>query len=518
MSFRDFALGISRNLENPKYPLTSSKLVELLGGPAVESGEQVNVKTALGVTAYYRAVSVVAGTAAGVRLHAYEKQADDNRRDRTDEFQVITDPHPEMTRLELYEWLYLCLELHGNAFFQKIRYVAGNDGPRDKDGLPAVRYLMPIRPELVRVGRTKDGVKVFEVRPSPGVDAKGQVTLPEGTVPLTTKDVLHIPGLGYDGVVGVSPIDVARQSIGTSIAADKFAGGFFGRGALMSGLLQTDRRLPPGAADALQERWEKMTTGLKNSHRIAVLDQGAKYQPIQITPRDAQFLEVRQFSVIEMARLTGVPPHLLMETSAASNWGTGIEEQTRGFITFSLNYRLQRVAARFTKELMPAGVYTEHVTQSLLSIDTLKRYQGYHYALADGWMLLEETRRAENLQVTDEIMRQLVAQKAGALAKDEDPQDATQQGVDPGLLQAGEEIQKQALNGSQIESLVAIVAAVANEEMPAETAKQIILTSFPMLLPGDVDGILSPLQGFQPKKPDPPAKPAIDDPTPSAEG
>lgn len=393
MALRDLVLSaMSRaSVEDPKYPLTSARLVEVLGGQPTDSGETVNPRKALTLISVFRAVQIVAGTCAGVPLHAYRREGDDedNRTKVTSEYPVLYDPHPEMTRFELREWAHGSVELQGNAFLQKVRFTENN--ARRPDGSVPVRYLLPIRPELVRVGRASDGTKMFEVRdPETGE-----------TTPATTKEILHIPGFAYDGVVGLSPIDLARQGIGSALAAERYAAMLFGRGALMSGILQTDRRLPPGAADALQERWQNMAGGLAQAHKVAVLDQGAKFQPIQITPEQAQFLETRKFSVIEVARLFGVPPHLLMETSAASNWGTGLVEQTQGFITFSLAYRLIRVEQRLEKELLLPGDFAEHRTEGLLRGDTLKRYQAHAIALKNRFKTRGEVRREENLPVDD---------------------------------------------------------------------------------------------------------------------
>jgi len=376
------------HVENPVYPLTSARLVEVLGGTPTASGEIITPKSALSLTAVFRATKLIASTCAGVPLRVYELDDRDNKIDVTAQHPVFLDPHPEMTALELWEWVYLMVETHGNAYLQKIRFAGGN---RSRD---VVAQLHPISPERIRPGRTSDGMKVFEFSGPNGE-----------TIPLTSQEVLHIPGMSYDGVIGLSPIGLARQSLGTSKAAENYAGLLFGRGALMSGILQTDRKLSVEAADALRSRWQDMFGGLGGAHKIAVLDQGAKFQPVSITPEEAQFLESRKFGVVEVARLFGVPPHLLMETSAASNWGTGLEEQTRGFLIFGLAEKLGRVAARTTKELLPAPArFAEHRTAKLLSADTLSRYRSYSLAIRDGWLSRADVRRRENEPVFDESL------------------------------------------------------------------------------------------------------------------
>lgn len=371
------AVGGSRtstraSIENPSTPLTDAQLVELLGGEPVEAGVAVDAAKALGLTAVYRAVSLVAGTCAGVPLHGYRRDGNE-RRDVTADHPLLTDPHPELPAVAFWEQVYAALELHGNAFLRK-----QPTGSRP-------RYLLPIHPTLVRVGRANDGTKVFEVRTG------------SGTVPLTSAEVLHIPGLVYDGTVGVGPIDAARQGLGLSLAAEKYGARLFGRGTLISGVLETERRLPPGAADQLKKQWQARVSGLRNSHDVTVLDQGAKFRALTLTPEQAQFLDTRRFGVVEVARLFGVPPVLLMESGDASNWGTGIAEQVRGFLTFSLAQRLQRTAGWVTKALLPRDVWAEHTTEVLLRLDGPTRYRMLETGIRAGILSRAEARRIENL-------------------------------------------------------------------------------------------------------------------------
>lgn len=381
MSFFDFLLGHPSekraSLEGPQ-PLTSARLLELFTPGAVDAGVPVTTDSALGITAVFRAVSLRAGVGAGLPLHSYRKDENDNRIDTTGQHAVLQDPHPEMTPFELWELVFSHIDLWGNAYLLKRRNAQGR-----------TISLEPIRPELVYVGRASDGFKVFEIRNA----AKRLV--------LSTQEVLHIPGFGYDGTLGLSPIQVARQGLGLAIAAEKYGAKLFASGALMAGVLQTDRRLDRTQADTLKQRWKDLSHGMAHAHETAVLDMGAKFTQLSINPEDAQMLETRGFSVTEVARLFGVPPHLLMHLEKSTSWGTGIEEQTRSFIAYGLQSSLLRVGNRVTKELLPRGQYAEHITQGLLRGDTLRRYQAYGMGIRDGWIKRSEPRRWENLPVDD---------------------------------------------------------------------------------------------------------------------
>lgn len=362
----------SHPVEGP-YPLTSSRLLELLTLPS-KAGVAVTPKSVLGITAYFRGTVLIAGDSAGLPLHAYRTNTDGSRTDTTRGHPVLVDPHPEMTPYEFWELIYGHLCLWGNAYAVKIR------GENNR-----VIALEPLLPSRVRVGRS-GGVKVFAVQTEAG---------PE--VPFLSDEILHIPGFGYDGVLGLNPIEVARNALGLAIAVEEYGSALFANGALFSGVLQTDRRLDKTQADALKARWQEMTSGLTNAHQTAILDSGAKFQPLSMSPEDAQFLDTRRFSVVEVARLLGVPPHMLMETDKSTSWGSGLEEQHMGYLTHTLAFYLNRVAARVTKELLPRGQYAEHITEGLLKSDTAKRFEAYGTAIDKGWMNRAEVRRKENL-------------------------------------------------------------------------------------------------------------------------
>ncbi|MEV1094767.1 phage portal protein [Streptomyces sp. NPDC049952] len=344
-------------VESPTTPLTASSLSALLGGgAAVEAGVSVTETGALAYPAVWRAASVVANVSASLPLHTYTVGTKD--RVTSD---ILEDPHPELTRFEFWRLMKLHRLLWGNAYAQKVRNGAGS-----------IVQLWPIRPDRVLVERERPsegnpGGKVFWVQTEDG-----------GRVRLTSYEVLHLPGLGYDGVTGCSPVRAAAQGIGLGIAAERAAGRLYGSGNMISGVLQTEQRLKPDQAAALKEGWKARYGGSQAAHDVAVLDSGASFHPVTMPYKDAQFLESRQFQVTEVSRMFGVPPFLLMSTEKSTSWGTGLEQQAQGFVTWDLAPTwLTPTEQRVTKELLPKNVYAKYQLGGLLRGDSSARATFY---------------------------------------------------------------------------------------------------------------------------------------------
>lgn len=358
---------LARNIEDPGVPLTSTALIDALGVKSTASGVNVTETDGMRVAAVWRAVGILSSQGASLPLRTYR----DSDSERVN-VQLLRQPCPVMTSYEFWEWIYVCLALWGNAYCWKVR-----------DGLGRIRELWPIHPSKVRPGvtmpdRTLPSGKVFEVTDTGGVKHDR-----------TDIEIFHIVGPNGDGVMGCSPIQVARQSIGMAIAAEEYGARLFGSGSLMSGVLTTDQRLKQADADALKARWQAKIGGLSNSHQVAILDAGAKFQPIGIPPGDAQFIESRKFQVAEVARWYGIPPHLLMDTEKSTSWGTGIEEQTSGFVTYTLKAQwLARVEQRVSLELCPAGISAKYALEGLLRGNTKDRYESY--AVGRQWGFLTQ--------------------------------------------------------------------------------------------------------------------------------
>ncbi|MFG3702390.1 phage portal protein [Micromonospora sp. NPDC047620] len=344
------------SVESPAVPLTSTTLLELFGGPKVAAGVAVNEQGSLGMPAVWRAVNLIAGTSASLPLHAYRYEDDIRVRvgPGSQAARLLVNPHPDMTPFELWEQVFAHLLLWGNAYLRVLRNRLGE-----------IAELWPIHPSRVRAGRESEtGTKVYLI--DGALDAE-----------YTDEKILHIPGFGYDGVCGVSPIRAARQGIGLALAAEQYGAQLFGSGSLASGILQTEQRLNPEQADALKARWKAKVGGLDKAHDVAVLDSGIKFQQLSIPPEDAQFIESRKFQIDEVARMFGIPPHMLMQTEKSTSWGTGIEQQVLGFVKFTLRPWLTRVEQRVTKLLPPQPVYARYSLEGLLRGDSQQRAAFY---------------------------------------------------------------------------------------------------------------------------------------------
>lgn len=285
------------SIESPLVPLTSAAVLDYVGaGMASDAGVPVTETGSLAMSAVYRAVSLISGLGGALPLHTYKA----GTREQATSL-LLNNPHPDLTPYEFWKLSYVHRCLWGNFYAQKVRNGAGQ-----------VTWLYPIHPSLVRVGKVarsdaNPSGKIFAVRQDDGSD-----------VPMTSREVFHIPGLGYDGVMGLSPIRMAAQAIGMALAAESYGARLFGSGNLLSGILKTTQRLEQTQAEALQTRWQTMKSGLQNAHRVAVLDSGAEFQSLTMPNDDAQLLESRRWQVTEISRFFGVPPFLLNETEKST--------------------------------------------------------------------------------------------------------------------------------------------------------------------------------------------------------
>jgi len=281
-----------------------------------------------------------------------------------------------MTAMAFRETLQGHLGTWGNAFAE-IEW--GPDG--------YVRALWPLRPDRVQVGRI-NGEVAYRLR------------LPNGeNVVLPGFRVLHIPGFGFDGLVGYSPVQLARESIGLAMATEEYGARFFGNGANPGGVLKHPNKLSATAQDNLRKSWNEMHSGLSNQHRIAILEEGMDYVRVGIPPDDAQFLETRKFQVVEIARWFHVPPHMIGDLDRSTN--NNIEQQSLEFVTYSLGPWLTRWEQNCKlKLLLPAerGTYfVEHLVAALVRGDIQTRYNAYAVGRQWGWLSADDVRESENM-------------------------------------------------------------------------------------------------------------------------
>lgn len=370
MSVLDRVLGAvglqRRNLNNPAFSLNDPVAYEVFGGGRTAAGMAVNPKSALGVTAAYACIRLLCETVGTLPLTIVRRQGRGREEAREHPlWPLLHDaPNPEMSTVTFKELLVAHLAGWGNAFVQPIE----NRGGR-------IVELWPVEPSRVYVER-RDGRKRLAVATSGG-----------GYDVFNPDELLHVPLFCYDGLLGFSPIDMARQSIGMQLAMDEFGGQFFGNGAQPGGILTATGKLSAQAQKNLKESFEAASSG-KNRRRVVVLEEGVTYSATMIPPEQAQFLESRKYGTEDVARVFRVPPHMIgsMERATFSN----IEHQAIEFVKYTLMPYLVRIERTLELGLLtPAERRTHSIrfnVNALLRGDTKTRFEVY--AIGRNWGLL----------------------------------------------------------------------------------------------------------------------------------
>lgn len=368
----------SRSVENPTYPLNSQALIDLFTRPS-KSGVSVTETTALKMGAVYRCVQIVAGTCAALPLKVYRDMG--GVREERPQPTLFAEPYPDMTPYLFWELVLTHLLLWGNCYLYKVR--------TERGGQWDVAKLLPIEPSQVRVRRDE---------PTPANPSGKQYRLYGSEEVYTPWDILHIPGPGYDGLVGLSPVGLAREGIGVFLAGQETAAGLYGGGFHFPGYLTVEATNDPKTLlDYGRQFKQALIGGTATDPKVPVFGKEVKYTPVGMSAEDAQFLASRTFEVEEIARWYGVPLHLLAHTGATSNWGTGVAEHNRGLLTFTLLPWLRRTEQAVSLHLLPRGTFAEWVVEGLLRPNTPERYSAYAEGIAAGWLLKSEVRAVENL-------------------------------------------------------------------------------------------------------------------------
>ena len=304
MGFLEF-IGRKRSRDKPRNSYEGQDFSYLFG--RTSSGENVDEFKAMQTTAVYACVRILAEAVASLPIHIYERTS--NGREKKFEhplyFLLHDEPNPEMSSFVFRETLMTHLLIWGNAYIQIIR---------DKSG--QVISLYPLLPDKMSVHRDENGKLYYkyqrQTEENPNFKDKGSVILKQ-------EDVLHIPGLGFDGLIGYSPIALAKNAIGMTLATENYGASFFKNGANPGGVLEHPGILKD--PKRVRDSWNAVYNGVTNAHKVAVLEEGMKYTQIGIPPEEAQFLQTRKFQINEIARLYRIPPHMIgdLEKSSFSN-------------------------------------------------------------------------------------------------------------------------------------------------------------------------------------------------------
>lgn len=374
-------MGIIRSLIERRSTLANPAewLVEALVGNKSASGRSVTPATAMQSTAVFACVRVLAETVASLPLHVYRRLPQGGKERATEHYlyPVLHDqPNPEMTSFELRETLMGHLCLWGNAYAEIVR-----------DGGGRVRELWPLRPDKMTVKREDGELRYY-------------YQLPDGTIAaLRQQQVMHIRGLGGDGVMGYSPIRLAREAIGLALATEEFGAGFFGQGAHPGGIIEYPGKLSDQAYERYKKSVQEAYGGLGKAHRLMVLEEGLKYTQVGIPPEDAQFLSTREFQVIEIARIFRVPPYLLQDFSRATF--SNVEHTAISFVVHTVRPWLVRWEQAVKRDLIPPAeqreYFAEFLVDGLLRGDIQSRYNAYAVGRQNGWLSADDIRELENM-------------------------------------------------------------------------------------------------------------------------
>ena len=340
-------------------------------------------RNAIGLAATWACINLIAGTIGSLSLRTYKRDGDIKRVYRDHPlYSLLNDsPNFDQSPLDFWEYQTAGIELQGNAYAKIRRGVRGD-----------IVSLIPIRPDIVRARRTDVGRIEYRWTED------GRETVAR------SEDVLHIRGPLGDSLSGLSTLATCRGAFDAALAADSASERLFTNGARPSGVLSTkpEETLTKPQRDELESLLQQKFVGALNAGRPMLLDRGLTWQQLDLSPEDAQMVETRGWGVEEICRIFGVPPHMVGHSEKSTSWGSGIEQQTLGFVKFSLRRRLKRIELALEKQLLTRaerqnGVSIEFNLEGLLRGDTQSRASFYESGLRNGWRTINEVRALENL-------------------------------------------------------------------------------------------------------------------------
>lgn len=377
------------------YPLSSgvagSELYEWLTAGVKSAGVAVNEGTAMSVSAVYACVGLIGGAISGLPLPIYKRAGVDRERVDHPLWRILNRrPHPAWSAAAFREFLVASVLLHGDGFARILR-------PSPKS--PIVLALEPAHPLNVEVLRRDDGRRIYNV-----ADPEANVIYPG----VDQDDMIHIPGLGFNGLRSMTPLNYAlKNAAGVAIAAQEFSAGFFSTGLRAEIALSTDSPLTDEQIENLRAQWATRYSGQISQGKPLVLQGGLKTEQITLNAEDAQLIATRQFQVEDVARVYGVPPFMIGHTEKTTSWGSGVEQMGIGFVKYTLQRHLTRMEQEINEKLFTNpedvrnDVFAEFNTAGLERGDIKTRNESYRIGLGragePGWLTINEVRRYENL-------------------------------------------------------------------------------------------------------------------------
>lgn len=372
--------GLFSSIGRGWYPQNPKDSVAAFQSVGSDAGKVITVPGALQLAAVWACVRLIAETIGSLPLSVYNIDSTGKKTLATDHplFDLLRNtPNADMTAVEFWEMMAASICFWGNAYAVK-NYI----GKR-------LISLDPLRPEFVNIYRTAAG------------DIRYTFRRGEQVADYASDEIYHIKGFGVDGLVGLSPISMARQTIGRALSTDEASGKVFQSGLSASGFIKYANSFV--TADQREQVRQQIQnfTGSSNYGKVMVLENGMDYMPITINPQDAQMLQTRSFNVEEICRWFGVPPQLVGHVDKASSWASSLENTTLGFLKFSLRPYLTRIEQSVRRSLFAPGdrnnFRTSFNLDALLRGDSAQRAALYASAGQNGWMSRNEIRSLEFL-------------------------------------------------------------------------------------------------------------------------
>lgn len=381
-----------------------------LDGRSTSAGVSVSPDRALQVAAVFSSVRLLAETGSMLPTGVYQRSG--NTRLPATEHPLAPlltyQANPQLPAGEFWAQILGWMLTRGNA----AAYIERNNGGRPVG-------LWPVSWPNVETRRVKDtGELVYQVT----VDDDEWAPIREEGGLVRAENLLHFRSFGVGGTEGLSPIGMARQSIGTGWAATSYIGSFFQRDASPGGTISVPGKLNDEQFERLLRQWNDNHEGFDNAHRIGVMEGGAKWEKTTLSPADAQFLEVYKMTRAEIAGIYGVPPHMIGDVERSTSWGSGIEQQSLGYVIYSLMPWLTRLERTTQRLLGDPSLYLKFNPDALLRGDTTQRYAAYAQARQWGWMSVNDIRAREDeppIEGGDEYVVPLNMSPAGQTAPPE---------------------------------------------------------------------------------------------------
>lgn len=362
----------------------SRKSLPRLEGRSTSAGVSVTPERALQVAAVFSSVRLLAETGSMLPTGVFQKSG-------TTRLPAMEHPlaplltyqaNPQLEAGEFWAQVLGWMLVRGNGGV----YIERNNGGR------AVG-LWPVSWPSVEQRRIKDtGEPVWKIQLDD--DEWAPIREPDGLV--RSENFLHFRSFGVGGAEGLSPIGMARQSVGTGYAANAYIGSFFARDASPGGIVSVPGTLKDAQYERLTRQWRDLHEGFDKAHQLAVMEAGAKWEKTTLSPADAQFLEVYKLTRAEIAGIFGVPPHMIGDVERSTSWGSGIEQQSLGYVIYSLLPWLTRLERTANRLFGDPSVYLKFNPDALLRGDTAQRFAGYAQARQWGWMSVNEIRAKED--------------------------------------------------------------------------------------------------------------------------